>query len=276
MALMNIKDAQRLADDIGGGWKTNTDPTERRRIQNRLNQRAYKLRKRQIRQRELIESSPRVQLCDTGFGMLVPSSAADARPVQHSFDLPLTVDHLLSLIHFNVWRALLTNSGSMRLSHVFSTCPSAKGYFTPSLFPSEIPPSLRPTSLQLSVPHEPSIDFFPLPRLRDNLILMGSNLFTMGSFCRDMLGTLFQNHGIDNSDRKGLIVWGDPWDVNSWECTPGFLMEWGWLLEGCDELLYSTNRWRISRGEEPILAQVGASLSASYREKQTIVVGPVS
>lgn len=198
--------------------------------------------------------------------MLVPSSAADKPLVQGSFNYPLTVDHLLSLIHFNVWRALLTNSGSMNLSHVFSTCPSTKSYFTPSLFPSEIPPSLHPTSLQLSVPHEPSIDFFPLPRLRDNLILMGDNLFKMSSFCRDMLGTLFQNHGIDNCDRKGLIVWGDPWDVNSWECTPGFLMEWGWLLDGCDELLYSTNRWRISRGEEPILVKAEFSYSVNCKE----------
>lgn len=199
--------------------------------------------------------------------MLVPSSAADEPLVQGLFNYPLTVDHLLSLIHFNVWRALLTNSGCMSLSHVFSTCPSAKGYFTPSLFPSDIPPSLRPTNLQLSVPHEPSIDFFPLPRLRDNLILMGNSFFTMSSFCRDMLGTLFQNHGIDNCDRKGLIVWGDPWDVNAWECTPGFLMEWGWLLDGCDELLYSTNRWRISRGEEPIHVKAEESPSVSRKKR---------
>ncbi|KAJ6084366.1 hypothetical protein N7486_011166 [Penicillium sp. IBT 16267x] len=218
------------------------------------------MRKRQIRQRELIESNHPVHLCDAGFGVLVPSSSADALLGRLSFNYPLTVDHLLSLIHFNVWRALLTNSGSMSLSHVFSTFPSAKSYVTPSLFPSEIPPSLRPTSLQLSVSHEPSIDFFPLPRLRDNLILLGNSLFTMSTFCRDMLGTLFQNHGIDNCDRKGLIVWGDPWNVNSWECTPGFLMEWGWLLDGYGESLVEKSQYQ---GQ-------GFVLSGSQKERDLV------
>lgn len=183
--------------------------------------------------------------------MLVPNRRVLTFP-ESRFNYPLPVDHLLSLIHFNVWRALLANSFSMALSHVFSTRQMGEGYVTPSMFPNIIPSSLMPTQLQLAVPHEPSIDFFPLPRLRDNLIILVNDLFTVGSFCRDMLGTLFQNNNMGDCCRKGLIVWGDSWDVNSWECTPGFLTEWGWLLDGCEELISSTNRWRISRGEEPI------------------------
>lgn len=183
--------------------------------------------------------------------MLVPNNTTISLP-ESRFNYPLPVDNLLSLIHQNVWRALLTNSSSMDLSHVFST-NSSSSYITPSMIPGKIPPSLMPTQLQLTVPHEPAVDFIPLPRLRDNLIIQGNDLFTLGNFCRDMLGTLFKNHNMADSDRKGVIVWGDPWDINSWECTPGFLIEWGWLLDGCEELISSTNRWRISRGEEPIL-----------------------
>lgn len=52
--------------------------------------------------------------------------------------------------------------------------------------------------------------------------------------------------------RKGLIVWGEPYDMQSWEATPGFLEKWAWAVGGCDELVKSSNRWRLMRGEEPM------------------------
>jgi hypothetical protein len=52
--------------------------------------------------------------------------------------------------------------------------------------------------------------------------------------------------------RKGLIVWGEPHDMQNWEATPGFLAKWSWAVEGCDDLVESSNRWRLVRGEEPI------------------------
>ncbi|KAI4925811.1 uncharacterized protein J4E92_006547 [Alternaria infectoria] len=52
--------------------------------------------------------------------------------------------------------------------------------------------------------------------------------------------------------RKGLVVWGEPHDMKSWEATPGFLAKWSWAVQGCDDLLVSSNRWRLMRGEEPL------------------------
>ncbi|KAM5358527.1 hypothetical protein ACJZ2D_015216 [Fusarium nematophilum] len=52
--------------------------------------------------------------------------------------------------------------------------------------------------------------------------------------------------------RRGLIVWGEPYDMQSWEATPGFLAKWAWAVEGCDELVKCSNRWRMMRGEEPM------------------------
>ena len=51
---------------------------------------------------------------------------------------------------------------------------------------------------------------------------------------------------------KGLIIWGEPHDTSSWEVTPGFLAKWPWAMEGCDDLIESSNRWRLMRGEEPM------------------------
>jgi hypothetical protein len=33
----------------------------------------------------------------------------------------------------------------------------------------------------------------------------------------------------------------------------GFLRKWGWLFKGLSGLLGATNRWRIERGEEPLV-----------------------
>jgi hypothetical protein len=52
--------------------------------------------------------------------------------------------------------------------------------------------------------------------------------------------------------RKGLIVWGEPHEMKSWEATPGFLAKWGWVADGCDELVEISNHWRMKRGEEPM------------------------
>lgn len=56
----------------------------------------------------------------------------------------------------------------------------------------------------------------------------------------------------DLDDRRGLILWGEPYKSDSWEATPGFLKKWEWVVAGCTELLQATNRWRAMRAEEAI------------------------
>ncbi|PTB66528.1 hypothetical protein BBK36DRAFT_1119606 [Trichoderma citrinoviride] len=54
------------------------------------------------------------------------------------------------------------------------------------------------------------------------------------------------------ADRRGFILWGEPFHKDSWEVTPGFLRKWSWAIEGCSELIESSNRWRTARGETPL------------------------
>lgn len=53
--------------------------------------------------------------------------------------------------------------------------------------------------------------------------------------------------------RTGLIVWSDPWLEGSWEVEEGFARKYGAMLVGCRGLIESTNYWRRSRGEAPLL-----------------------
>ena len=109
---------------------------------------------------------------------------------------------------------------------------------------------------------------FPFPALRDNLIKAEKD-FDHEDLCFDLFGEMFVCRAIEpiskevrvaedeleddvTARRKGLIIWGEPWDVNSWEATPGFVNKWTWLLRNNHDLIESTNRWRAKRDEKPL------------------------
>ncbi|TGO60584.1 hypothetical protein BCON_0034g00200 [Botryotinia convoluta] len=160
-----------------------------------------------------------------------------------------------------------------------------------------MPDSLYPTQLQMNCAHTGIINMFPFPKFRNNLIENGVN-FVPEDMCRDLFGNIFpdyvtptpdadectlqmrdaltalpsfeeNNSGIDDSEdqddytagRKCMINLGDPWNVESWEVTPGFLRRWSWALEGCDDLIHASNKWRASRNERLITwnANIGSS-----------------
>jgi hypothetical protein len=180
------------------------------------------------------------------------SSMSTTEPLPHPFRFPLSVDHLLTLVQYNVYRGLLTNMVLLALPNMFG-CDEAEPPISLSMLPlpAVIPPSLAPTSLQLTVPHEPWVDVFPLPALRDNLI-RATGTFDSCELCDDSLGTLFDETLTKHDDRNSVCLWGEPWDVNSWEIMEGFAKKWGGLLVGCTELIAATNRWREIRGERPL------------------------
>ena len=165
---------------------------------------------------------------------------------------------LPTLVKLNVFNALARNAaalGLMTTEWVLCDAISPFGRSGPLAFTYELPggktcpPSLRPTNLQLAIPHRPWIDLFPLPRLRDNLLLAmkSSKAFDELGLCFDMV----EAYGTTTSrpDDPLLLVWGEPWNPYSWEASVAFLRKWGLLLRGCREILESTNHWREKRGE---------------------------
>jgi hypothetical protein len=144
----------------------------------------------------------------------------------------------------------------------------------------DIPPSLIPTVLQQTHDHSSWINVIPFPSLRDNLIRYEGR-FDPWELMQDLVGDLLNStpvprrrdapvsanvpetqrpltlsSGMDldevTAGRTGLIVWGEPHEMKSWEATPGFLAKWACFAEGCDELVEISNHWRMKRGEEPI------------------------
>lgn len=156
------------------------------------------------------------------------------------------VDLLLTLIQFNVFRALLSNTKSLGWDFQWLECGEPESpWASPekSLANLVCPDSLRPTCVQRAIPHHPWMDLWPIPKMRDNLLL-AAGLFDEDKLCN----VLLEFDDIPN-EKSGLVVWGEPWDPASWEASESFIKEWTWAVKGCTELLDSTNFWRSQRGE---------------------------
>lgn len=93
----------------------------------------------------------------------------------------------------------------------------------------------------------------PIPAMRDNLVLHQASI-DEDEFCEDALGGLYE--GYDDIERRGIIVWGEPWSPSSWEVTEGFAKKYGFLLRGCEELMEATQRFREARGEERLVVEL--------------------
>ncbi|KAH8647210.1 hypothetical protein BX600DRAFT_476316 [Xylariales sp. PMI_506] len=192
---------------------------------------------------------------------VIPYLDVDSPPTRVSFEFnfPLSPDHfLITLIQYNVLRATLANMHIMSLlDRLPPECQAALSIpldtlFCPSL-PCSVPPSMQPTAIQQAVPHEYWIDLMPIPALRDNVILNYDRIDD-DEMCEDFTGGLWE--GYDDIEKRGVILWGEPWNADAWEVTEGFARKWPFLLKGCDELLTTTNRWRDLRGEEHIVFAV--------------------
>ncbi|CAK1361620.1 uncharacterized protein RHO25_004808 [Cercospora beticola] len=206
---------------------------------------------------------------------------------------PLSTDHLIHLIQYNVFRAFVSNKRTLNTfltgwkdpppSPV--TCPLSGPYVDNTMiYPlnPNTPPALVPTRLQQLQPHHLWLNLLPFPQMRDNLI-MHEGLFDHWDMLGDLIGELLvippllerkggsqssratghtpgrsaSSASVEGSDevtsgRTRLVVWGEPHESMNWEATPAFLTKWAWAVKGCGELLASSNRWRLERGEEPI------------------------
>ncbi|CAG8026624.1 unnamed protein product [Penicillium olsonii] len=250
-------------------WTGTIDRAERRKLQNRLNQRTYRMRQQaqnvehsaQLNNNKLVVVPPnstdiRIDRDERGF----TCSIAPPQPhlMMRQFEsLALksyirnspNIDHLLSLSRLNIQRAIIENIRSIGMTMEWMERDDSISIFNspiPGFSTVSIPASLQPTEYQRRVPHHPWLDFFPFHNMRDNLIAIQDTIDD-DDLCHDLMAFWdTRNTG------ASLLVWGPSWEPENWEVTPAFLLKWGFLLKGCEELVINTNRWRAKRGEKPL------------------------
>lgn len=188
--------------------------------------------------------------------------AAGSCQAPHPILFPLSPDHcLITLVQYNVVRAMLINMSILSIQDrlppgcgrslsipCFGAVPSS---------PESIPADLRPTALQKSLtkppPHLFWVDALPFPKLRNNLILM-SGTYDTENLLLDIGQGIYE--GFDDDERRGCVVWREPWSASGWEFSEGFVRKWGFLLAGCADAIRSTNYWREMRGDDALVVEI--------------------
>ncbi|KFA74869.1 hypothetical protein S40288_06468 [Stachybotrys chartarum IBT 40288] len=203
------------------------------------------------------------------------------------FDLTGTPqpDRLFHLVQHNALRGLVANKellatfATLLIPHgadgspcqlVERVYPGRAALVTAS---KRLPRNMHPTLLQSNSLHSTWLNLLPCPRMRDNMIrreaqfdhfelaydivgdFMDLSHFFRPSIREPGTGTrpeklLMSEPRAETHSRKGLVLWGEPHEIENWEVTPGYVQKWGWTLQGCRGLLEATNRWRRLRDEE--------------------------
>lgn len=262
-------------------WRGKNDPTERRRIQNRINQRAFRQRQRagespkQYKPRsgssgpgsqgdEDEEESPSPEQGSQSYIHEGHTSAAGPSQPRSVTD-PSTGrawDELAQLINRNFMAAVSTNSQQLGLDS--AALSNGRPVVTPRVSNNQLPTTLQPIALQHQVPHDPIIDIVPHARFRYNVLrAIATQQLDAAAFSAALRASGALENVQGSWLRGGLVVWSAPDQLASWELSESFVRRFGLLLQGCEDLLAATNAWRSRRGERLFASSVEGSGSGS-------------
>ncbi|KAL4792439.1 hypothetical protein BDV19DRAFT_400536 [Aspergillus venezuelensis] len=203
------------------------DKKRRKRVQNRLHQRAFRIRQRhkeglvpkrprknqsyQVARWRLDEEQAASSVNDlASCGDFVSTNPSKNNPPDQCSEatwFPLPLDQqLLHLIQYNVCRGLYKNKEVIQrltMQYCINANDQTKAFLQTSSYPSytvilptatiDLPKSLAPTTIQMNIAHSSWINILPFPKLRETLIQYEFE-FDHSELVRDLVGNLINSN----------------------------------------------------------------------------------
>jgi len=233
-------------------WRGKNDPAERRRIQNRLNQRAFRKRQRagespkhykprsgsstksdtrtdeddddddddddeEEEESEDEADSPQSETSQPSPSNEGQTSSGNATQVSMTnTEADRRCDELARIINRNFMTAAVANAQLLGIDLAVLRCGTAVK--TPRTTNRQLPATLTPVQLQYQVPHDPIIDVIPHARLRFNVLrAIATHQVEAADFSKSIRASgALENHN-GNWLRGGLVVWNDGSQPANWE-----------------------------------------------------------
>ncbi|KAL4937378.1 hypothetical protein BDV06DRAFT_74803 [Aspergillus oleicola] len=211
----------------GSGATAAADKKGRKRLQNRVHQRAFRIRQREKEglgqkrpgrswEYQVVRWRLDEEQASSSADDLVRSDDAESsnaarrispdQPAEATwFPLPLD-QQLLHLIQYNVCRGLYKNKEVVQrltMQYCMDLDYKTEVFLHTSAYPSysvilpaaatDLPQSLAPTTLQMNIVHSSWINILPFPKLRENLIKF-EFAFDHSELVRDLVGNLINSN----------------------------------------------------------------------------------
>ncbi|KGO47165.1 Protein of unknown function DUF3425 [Penicillium expansum] len=272
-------------------WSGITDPKTRRRLQNRLNQRARRLQNKELAKafgdgkdrhddislttkehaitRQTNERRPAKHAATDATSLISLEEIEDVRILDsHSIATKIKMQRLeMTARRYHMLGSprtdLLLHLIQFNFTKALMENTMILGLTSDQLDDDAISPfnttgpwqydyeSYLPPSLQPTVIQR-SIPHHPWLDLLP-IPHMRDTLIRAGDFEEEtQLCIDMKGSGNAGPEKTGIIVWSDPWDAAGWEVTESFARSWGWVIKDCVDLAHSTNKWRAMRNERPL------------------------
>ncbi|KAH7124936.1 hypothetical protein B0J13DRAFT_646956 [Dactylonectria estremocensis] len=233
------------ARSLGEDWSGLASAAERRKIQNRINARAYRKRSKALKAAE----TPSPIIIDEVVTAVQTSEVSSLNGLKVAMPSP-RADLLFSVFYVNVKCGLFRNFALLGQDWKYFCSKQKSSSFVSGTPPRHLPVDLQPTAVQRTVAHDAAIDALPDANLRDRIIIW-KHLVDKDELENDLFGHLSAQGG--GLGLQGIVIWGEPYLTSSWEITEAFFRKWYFLLSESPNLIASTNHWRKIRGEQPLV-----------------------
>lgn len=197
--------------------------------------------------------------------MRSPSIENSISPFQHMvrfsennfvapFDFPDEAN--LRVMELDLLRAAMAIAKRMQVDDIIYSITASSPFVDPSfggLGFDHLPTNLRPTKIQLLIPHHPILDILPWPTVRNKMIV----IFSQPPDSRPVQAaspTSLLEFVYDIEDgSEGVRIWGnDPYSDKNWEVGEKVFSNWWWAFDS--QIIKHSNFLRRQRGA-PTLGQ---------------------